>query len=118
MPLRGHADWTEVELGGHQADVLREVVRQHIQTGEPVGSASVGRSAKLALSPASIRNVMAELETLGLLSQPHTSAERFPRRGKSPWDAYGSTTCTAPRCSSWGRIASAGPTTTMAARSA
>ncbi|HXV75050.1 MAG TPA: heat-inducible transcriptional repressor HrcA [Candidatus Polarisedimenticolaceae bacterium] len=78
MGVRGIADWSPIELGRHQADVLREIVRQYILTGEPVGSASVGRSAKLALSPASIRNVMGELESLGLLSQPHTSAGRVP----------------------------------------
>jgi heat-inducible transcriptional repressor len=58
--------------------VLREVVRQHIQSGEPVGSAAVSRGARLGLSPASIRSVMAELEEQGLLVQPHTSAGRVP----------------------------------------
>ena len=68
----------EIELDSRQADVLREVVRQHIQTGEPVGSAAVSRAPRRGLSPATIRNVMAELEELGLLSQPHTSAGRVP----------------------------------------
>jgi heat-inducible transcriptional repressor len=78
MANRSTRPWSEIALDGHQADVLRELVRQHIRTGEPVGSVSVGRSAKLALSPASIRSVMAELETAGLLTQPHKSAGRVP----------------------------------------
>lgn len=77
MPIKpsGHKP---IELDARQGDVLREVVRQHIQTGEPVGSSAVSRGVRHGLSPASIRNVMAELEELGLLSQPHTSAGRVP----------------------------------------
>jgi heat-inducible transcriptional repressor len=66
------------ELGERQAEVLRFVVRHHIQTGEPVGSGTVARTSRLHLSPASIRGVMAELEERGLLGQPHTSAGRVP----------------------------------------
>jgi len=77
MPTK-HGARPEIDPDSRHADVLREVVRQHIQSGEPVGSAAVSRVARLGLSPASIRNVMAELEELGLLSQPHTSAGRVP----------------------------------------
>jgi heat-inducible transcriptional repressor len=69
---------SEVGLDARHAEVLREIVRHHIQTGEPIGSATVSRAVKLGLSAASIRHVMAELEELGLLTQPHTSAGRVP----------------------------------------
>jgi heat-inducible transcriptional repressor len=68
----------EGDLEARHTQVLREIVRQHIQTGEAIGSATIARTGKLGLSPASIRNVMAELEERGLLSQPHTSAGRVP----------------------------------------
>jgi heat-inducible transcriptional repressor len=60
--------------------ILSAVVNEHFVTGEPVGSKTIAeRFAKVSgLSPASIRNVMAELEDLGLLEQPHTSAGRVP----------------------------------------
>jgi len=59
-------------------DVLKSIIRAHIVTGEPVGSKTVSRGGGLDLSPATIRNIMAELEERGLLSQPHTSAGRIP----------------------------------------
>jgi heat-inducible transcriptional repressor len=68
----------ESELDPRHAKVLREIVRQHIQTGDAIGSATIARTAKMELSAASIRHVMSELEELGLLSQPHTSAGRVP----------------------------------------
>ncbi|NIM01040.1 MAG: heat-inducible transcription repressor HrcA [Acidobacteria bacterium] len=66
------------ELDDRAGEVLRTVIRRHILTGEPVGSKTVTDGAHLDLSPASIRNVMAELEERGLLRQPHTSAGRVP----------------------------------------
>jgi heat-inducible transcriptional repressor len=78
MTSRFPGAWPEVELDARQAEVLRAVVRQHIQTGEPVGSASVSRATKMGLSSASIRSLMAQLEEMGLLMQPHTSAGRVP----------------------------------------
>ncbi|TDI46299.1 MAG: heat-inducible transcription repressor HrcA [Acidobacteria bacterium] len=66
------------ELDGRSSEVLRTVIRQHILSGEPVGSKAVTGGTMLDLSPASIRNVMAELEERGLLQQPHTSAGRVP----------------------------------------
>src|ERR1700689_4144602 len=58
--------------------ILTELVRVYIETGEPVSSRSVARRHVEALSSATIRNVMADLEDEGLLYQPHTSAGRVP----------------------------------------
>jgi heat-inducible transcriptional repressor len=59
-------------------EILNSIVRAYIETGEPVGSRTVSRRRNEALSPASIRNVMADLVEEGYLSQPHTSAGRVP----------------------------------------
>ena len=59
-------------------DILHSIVESYIQTGEPVASRTVSRYRKDRLSPASIRNVMADLCDEGYLSQPHTSAGRVP----------------------------------------
>ena len=59
-------------------EILTEVVREYIETGEPVGSRTISRHRKQTLSPASIRNAMADLADEGYLSQPHTSAGRVP----------------------------------------
>ena len=61
----------------HQ-QILTDVVRMYIETGEPVSSRSIARGHVEALSPATIRNVMADLEDGGFLYQPHTSAGRVP----------------------------------------
>jgi heat-inducible transcriptional repressor len=58
--------------------VLREIVEQYVETGEPVGSRTLSRRLPIALSPATIRNVMADLTEAGLLFAPHTSAGRLP----------------------------------------
>ncbi len=58
--------------------ILGEVVRAYLGTGLPVGSRRLADQRELGLSPASIRNVMAELEKLGMLASPHTSAGRVP----------------------------------------
>jgi len=63
---------------GRSRGALMAVIRTHIQTGEPVGSRTVSRQWKESLSPASIRNIMLELEEEGYLEQPHTSAGRVP----------------------------------------
>lgn len=59
-------------------EVLHEIVQAYIETGEPVASRSIARRRYDALSAASIRNVMADLDEEGYLSQPHTSAGRVP----------------------------------------
>jgi heat-inducible transcriptional repressor len=64
--------------GPRHQQVLAEVVRLHIETGEPVSSRAIARRHPEPLSPATIRNVMADLEDAGYLYQPHTSAGRVP----------------------------------------
>ncbi|MBU6208113.1 MAG: heat-inducible transcriptional repressor HrcA, partial [Alphaproteobacteria bacterium] len=59
-------------------DVFRMVVEAYLGSGAPIGSRTISRLAGLNLSPASIRNVMQDLEELGLLAAPHTSAGRMP----------------------------------------
>ena len=59
-------------------EILTAVVREYIETGEPVGSRTISRHRKQTLSPATIRNAMADLADEGYLSQPHTSAGRIP----------------------------------------
>ena len=65
-------------LDHRSAAVLREIVEQYVETGEPVGSRTLSRRLPIALSPATIRNVMADLTEAGLLFAPHTSAGRLP----------------------------------------
>src|SRR5580658_9285530 len=59
-------------------EILTSIVREYIETGEPVGSRTISRHRSHTLSPASIRNAMADLADEGYLSQPHTSAGRVP----------------------------------------
>jgi heat-inducible transcriptional repressor len=65
-------------LGDRDTRVLKTVVVQYITTGEAVGSRTVAKLSGLNLSPASIRNLMMDLEERGFLRQPHTSAGRLP----------------------------------------
>jgi heat-inducible transcriptional repressor len=65
-------------LSPREQEILQSIVRTYIQTGEPVSSRSIAHRRSQTLSPASIRNVMAELADSGYLSQPHTSAGRVP----------------------------------------
>lgn len=65
-------------LSEREREILNRVVECYLASGEPVASAEVARSSRTGLSPASIRNVMAELERKGLLRQPHPSAGREP----------------------------------------
>lgn len=58
--------------------VLKALVERYIREGHPVGSKSLAESSAFALSPATIRNVMADLESFGLVTSPHTSAGRIP----------------------------------------
>jgi heat-inducible transcriptional repressor len=58
--------------------LLRALVERYIADGQPVGSRTLSRASGLELSPATIRNVMADLEELGLIASPHTSAGRIP----------------------------------------
>ncbi len=66
------------ELSHRDRKVLQAVIMDYIQTAEPVGSRIVSKKYNMELSPATIRNVMADLEEMGFLVQPHTSAGRIP----------------------------------------
>jgi len=66
------------DLNDRSREILRHVVDAYVETGAPVGSRTLSRRLGLGLSPATIRNVMADLEELGLLFAPHTSAGRLP----------------------------------------
>ena len=65
-------------LGERPREVFRHLVEAYLASGEPVGSRTLSQRLPVALSPASIRNVMADLEAMGLLYAPHTSAGRAP----------------------------------------
>ncbi|MCP4202911.1 MAG: heat-inducible transcription repressor HrcA [bacterium] len=67
-------------LNARDREILNDIIRTFILSGEPVSSRSVAKRGKHALSAATIRNVMADLEDLGFLSQPHISAGRVPTR--------------------------------------
>ncbi|MGA7711788.1 MAG: heat-inducible transcriptional repressor HrcA [Rhizomicrobium sp.] len=66
------------DLADRQREVFRHLVEAFLTSGEPVGSRTLSHLLPIALSPASIRNVMADLEVMGLLYAPHTSAGRVP----------------------------------------
>lgn len=68
----------EIELSERAQYLFKCLVERYIADGQPVGSRTLARDAKLELSPATIRNVMADLEDCGLISSPHTSAGRIP----------------------------------------
>jgi len=67
-----------LELTPRNRRILEAIVEDYIETAEPVGSRSVTRRHQLGLSPATVRNTMADLEEHGYLQQPHTSAGRIP----------------------------------------
>jgi heat-inducible transcriptional repressor len=66
------------ELTTRARDIFQRVVEEYLDSGQPVGSKTLAADGTLNLSPASIRSVLAELEKLGLLAAPHTSAGRMP----------------------------------------
>lgn len=66
------------ELSERQHKILRAIIQNYLETGEPVGSRTLSKSTDLKLSSATIRNEMADLEELGYIFQPHTSAGRIP----------------------------------------
>ena len=66
------------ELGEREKEVLRAVVQEYISTGGPVGSQHLSRKPEFDVSSATLRNVLADLEELGFLEKPHTSAGRVP----------------------------------------
>ena len=68
----------EFELGERKTKILNAIIRNYLETGEPVGSRTISKYTDLNLSSATIRNEMADLEELGYIVQPHTSAGRIP----------------------------------------
>lgn len=66
------------ELDARTRRLLRSLIAQYLADGEPVGSRTLSRSSGLDVSPATIRNIMADLEEAGLVASPHTSAGRIP----------------------------------------
>ncbi len=68
----------KLELNERKQRLLMALVERHIRHGQPVGSKTLSTGSGLAVSPATIRNLMAELEDMGLLASPHTSAGRVP----------------------------------------
>src|SRR6267154_3991784 len=69
---------SEPHIDAREREILTAIVETFITTGEPVGSRTLARANREGLSPASIRNVMADLSEAGYLEQPHTSAGRVP----------------------------------------
>ena len=67
-----------MDLTERQKNLLRAVIEKYIETAEPIGSETIEKEASLGVSPATIRNEMVRLTSLGYLKQPHTSAGRIP----------------------------------------
>ncbi|HSM28231.1 MAG TPA: heat-inducible transcriptional repressor HrcA, partial [Thioalkalivibrio sp.] len=68
----------DIQLDPRARTLLRTLIESYIRDGQPVGSRTLARTSGLNVSPATIRNVMADLEDLGLVHAPHTSAGRVP----------------------------------------
>ncbi len=66
------------DLDSRSREIFRQIVETYLATGEPVGSRNLSRNLPMTLSPASVRNVMSDLEGAGLIYAPHTSAGRLP----------------------------------------
>lgn len=77
IPIRPSGQ-TLRELDERSREIFRQIVESYLATGEPVGSRNLSRIIPIQLSPASVRNVMADLEAAGLIYSPHTSAGRLP----------------------------------------
>ena len=68
----------EMQLDERKTKILQAIIRNYLETGEPVGSRTISKYTDLNLSSATIRNEMADLEEMGYIIQPHTSAGRIP----------------------------------------
>ena len=66
------------ELSERKTKILLAIIKNYLETGEPVGSRTISKITDLNLCSATIRNEMADLEELGYIMQPHTSAGRIP----------------------------------------
>ena len=67
-----------MELDDRKLKILQTIIRTYLETGEPVGSRTISKDTDLNLSSATIRNEMSDLEEMGYIIQPHTSAGRIP----------------------------------------
>ena len=67
-----------MELTDRKKKILQAIIRNYLESGEPVGSRTISKYTDLNLSSATIRNEMADLEEMGYILQPHTSAGRIP----------------------------------------
>ena len=67
-----------MELDERKMKILKAIISTYLETGDPVGSRTIAKDSDLHLSSATIRNEMADLEELGYILQPHTSAGRIP----------------------------------------
>jgi heat-inducible transcriptional repressor len=74
----GASEISLVQLNERSREIFRQIVDSYLTTGEPVGSRNLSRIIPMTLSPASVRNVMQDLEQLGLIYAPHASAGRLP----------------------------------------
>ncbi len=74
--MHGRRDW--MELDERKEKILKAIIQNYLETGEPVGSRTISKYSDLKLSSATIRNEMSDLEELGYIIQPHTSAGRIP----------------------------------------
>jgi heat-inducible transcriptional repressor len=74
----GSSQVSLAQLNERSREIFRQIVESYLATGEPVGSRNIARIIPMTLSPASVRNVMSDLEHLGLVYAPHTSAGRLP----------------------------------------
>ena len=74
----GSSEVSLAQLNERSREIFRQIVESYLATGEPVGSRNLSRLIPMTLSPASVRNVMQDLEQLGLIYAPHTSAGRLP----------------------------------------
>ena len=67
-----------MELDERKLEILKAVIKNYLETGEPVGSRTISKLSELKLSSATIRNEMSDLEDMGYMVKPHTSAGRIP----------------------------------------
>ncbi|MDY0213810.1 MAG: heat-inducible transcriptional repressor HrcA, partial [Desulfuromonadaceae bacterium] len=65
-------------LNQRSLGILEAIIEGHITSGEPIGSRTIAKQHQEKMSPATVRNVMADLEEMGFIASPHTSAGRIP----------------------------------------
>ena len=68
----------KLELDDRKVSILKAIIQNYMETGEPVGSRTISKLPDLKISSATIRNEMSDLEDMGYIVQPHTSAGRIP----------------------------------------